>query len=845
MEAVVRLAPLALVALLLGAATAAAQGGPVAAPASAVRTATAARIDGPLTEAAWARSIPITSFVQREPAEGAAPTFRTEARVAYDDNALYVSVRAFDGEADRIQSYLTRRDVDSPSDWVEVYIDSYHDRRTAYHFAVNPAGVKRDGYMFNDDNYDSSWDAVWDVTTARDADGWRAEFRIPYSQLRFSRGGDGRLGFAVGRRIARRNEMSTWPLIARSGNGFVSQFGDLEEVVIPRATRRLELVPYAVGQVTTSPRQEGNPLHRTRDGDASVGVDLKYAITPALSLTATVNPDFGQVEADPAVVNLSGFETFFQERRPFFIEGSGNYQVGCGGGCDLFYSRRIGRSPRGAPALGDGEFSRQPAQSTILGAAKLTGRIGAFAVGTLAALSQEEQAEIALGSLRRREAVEPQSFYSVSRARREFSDRSSVGAILTTTTRQRVDALSFLPDTATTGGVDYDWRMGDKFALQGFLMGSTVRGTPEAIDLLQRSPVHSYQRPDAGHVAIDPLARSMSGHSGMVNFAKISGERVRLGANFSYKSTGFDLNDIGFLRRADEMGHSAFFNMRWESPGKYIRQKQFTVDTFRTQNLDGDRLGMGAGASTDWTFQNQWGTGGWSNLFPRVFDDRLTRGGPGGYVNGGFNAFHYFNSNDRLPVSFHWFTFFSRNTDGSRTLNMGPTIQLRPTSALSAEIGVSVDRNRSAAQWVGETETADRTHFVFGRLEQTTSAITTRVNYTVTPNLSLQVYAQPFVSAGAYSGFKELIDGRAARFDDRYAPFAYAENPDFRVLSFRTTNVMRWEFRPGSTLFVVWQQGREGFASNGSFQFGRHYRDVFATPSSNTLLVKLAYWVNR
>ena len=838
-----RRAVLALCVWLTGAAGAAAQSStPPLAPSP--RTASAIRLEGPPSAAIWARAEPITGFSQREPNEGAAPSFRTEGRVAYDDDAVYVAVRAFDSEANQIQSFLTRRDVDSRSDWIEIYIDSYHDRRTAYHFAVNPAGVKRDGYMFDDGNYDGGWDAVWDVTVSRDADGWRAEFRIPYSQLRFSRGGDGRLGFAIGRRTARTNEMATWPLIAKSGTGFVSQFGDLDGVTVPRAARRLELVPYTVARVATAPPQPGNPLHVGVDRDAAVGIDLKYAVTPALSLTATVNPDFGQVEADPAVVDLSGFETFFQERRPFFIEGSGTYQVGCGNGCDLFYSRRIGRSPRGAPGLADGEFSRQPAQSTILGAGKLTGRVGAFAVGTLAAISQEESAEIALGSLRRRETVEPQTFYSVSRARREFSDRSSIGTIVTTTNRQRVQTLSFLPDSATTGGVDYDWRIGERFALQGFFVGSTIRGTPEAIDQLQRSTVHSYQRPDAGHLTHDPLARSMSGHAGLVNFGRISGERVRFAANASYRTPGFDLNDIGFLRRADGIDHSAYLQLRWEKGGKYVREKYWTVDTWRTQNFDGDRLSLGMGSSTNWTFQNQLSIGAWSNVFPRSFDDRLTRGGPGGYVDGGVNGAFFLNTNDRLPVSAHWFSFFLRKPDGTSVTSLNPSLQMRPSPSLSLELGLGIERNRSTTQWIDSIEGPDGTHHAFGTLNQTTSSLTARVNYTLTPNLSLQVYGQPFVSAGQYSGFKELVNGRALREEDRYLPFAYDGNPDFRVLSFRTTNVMRWEFRPGSTLFVVWQQGREGFAPNGSFQFGRHYGDVFSTPASNTLLVKLAYWLN-
>ena len=315
--------------------------------------ATAVRIDGRVDEAAWDRARPIEAFVQRHPKEGAAPSFRTVARVLCDDSTIYVAVTAFDSNPDQIKGYLTRRDVASASDWVRVYIDSYHDRRTAYSFAVNPAGVKLDTYHFNDTNEDSSWDAVWDVVVRRDAAGWHAEFRIPFSQLRFSSGTDATLGFAIARTIGRLDETSTWPLLSKNASGWVSSFGELAGVVRPTSTKRLEIVPYVVAEAKTTPHDPGNPLQHNPDPGTTAGVDLKYAVTPPLTLSATVNPDFGQVEADPAVVNLTAFETFFDERRPFFIEGSGNFDVDLRGG-SLFYSRRIGRTPRGVPALAPG-----------------------------------------------------------------------------------------------------------------------------------------------------------------------------------------------------------------------------------------------------------------------------------------------------------------------------------------------------------------------------------------------------------------------------------------------------------------------------------------------------------
>ncbi len=367
--------------------------------------------DGRLLDAIWETAPVIDAFVQRTPHEGAAPSFPTQARVAYDATNLYVSVRAFDPEPEAIVGILTRRDENSPSDWLRIAIDSYHDGRTAYEFAVNPVGVKQDKYRFNDNAEDVSWDAVWDVVVSRDAEGWAAEFRIPFSQLRFDPETDGTFGFAVARQVGRLNEMSTWPLLARSASGMVSSFGDLIGLKVPSSGRRLELVPYMVSTAVTQPAEPGNPLVDPTDFGADPGMDLKFAVTPALTLTGTVNPDFGQVEADPAEVNLSAFETFFSERRPFFVEGAGvfKFDVDCNdGNCTgLFYSRRIGRAPQGNADTPDDGYSVAPAQTTILGASKLTGRIGSFSIGALNAVTSSEHATISHGASRLSQDVEP------------------------------------------------------------------------------------------------------------------------------------------------------------------------------------------------------------------------------------------------------------------------------------------------------------------------------------------------------------------------------------------------------------------------------------------------------
>lgn len=813
-------------------------------PPSPVSSASAARVEGELDEADWTGAEPITAFVQREPDEGAAPTHRTEARVLFDDEAIYVAVKAYDSNPGEIKAFLTRRDVNSSSDWIRVTIDSYFDRRTAYSFAVNPVGVKIDTYHFNDTNEDSTWDAVWDVATGVDPDGWRAEFRIPYSQLRFSRGGDGRLGFAISRTVARINETATWPLLSRNASGLVSELGVLAGVVPPSATRRLELIPYTVGELTTAPRQDGNPFQKNPDPASRVGLDLKYAVTPGVTLTGTVNPDFGQVEADPAVVNLSAFETFFQERRPFFIEGSGNFSFNCRD-CNLFYSRRIGRSPRGFPAVGDGEYVSRPGESTILGAGKLTGRVGSFSMGSLVAVTQEESAQIALGSTRRREVIEPATFYSVSRAKREFADQSFVGFILTTTHRNLVDSVGFLPSSAVIAGSDVDWRLGSRWQLTGSWAGSRIGGSEDAIELLQRSSVHYFQRPDADHVELDPSRTALNGHTGSIGFAKIAGERTRGSIGIGYQSPGFEPNDLGFVQRTDWIPMNSWVQIKWEKPRRYVRTVRINFNQWRAWNFDGDVLTNGFNFNAHWTWQNQWANGFGINLNGRTFDDRRTRGGPGAYNNPGWSTWQYLSTNDRKVVSLGWNSAFGRNPSGYWSFwNVEPGVTVRPTSAFSATAGILFSRNDEDAQWVRNLTVDGEPRYIFGQLDQTTTSVTTRVNYTITPNLSLQVYAQPFVSAGVYSDYKELVRPRAERHTDRYAPFAYAGNADFNVLSFRTTNVMRWEYKPGSALFVVWQQGRQGFTQRGSFDFSRDFGDVFSTPSTNTLLVKLAYWFN-
>jgi len=807
-------------------------------------SASAIQVDGDLSEDVWQQAPVITGFRQREPNDGAQASFETEARVAYDGVAMYIAVQAIDPEPSRIVGIRTRRDGDSPSDWIRVMVDSFHDRRSAYEFSVNPAGVKSDAYWFNDGNNDRGWDAVWDVAVSRNERGWRAEFRVPFSQLRFHPSSDAIFGFAVVRQIGRLNETTTWPLLSKSANGYVSSFGELTGLRLGSSQKRLELVPYVVGDLTTRPAQAGNPLHQSRNGSAEVGVDLKYALKPGLTLTATVNPDFGQVEADPAVVNLSAFETFFSERRPFFVEGSGifRFDTDCNdGSCSgLFYSRRIGRAPRGSPSVPDGGFADVPVQTTIVGAAKLTGRVGAFSIGAMNAITSDEDAIIADGTSRTRQTVEPLTGYSVVRARREFKNQSGLGFIMTATNRNTDELTRFLPGQAYTGGVDWDWRVNSRYSVTGFFAGSSVRGDTEAISALQQSNVHSYQRPDATHVEYDPMRSALNGTSAALSFNKIAGEHVRFSTNVSMKTPGFDSNDVGFLRRADSRNMSNWFQWRNERPSKYLRSFRFNLNQWAGWNFDGDRLNLGYNVNAHAVFSNNWATGSGANLNPQPFDDRATRGGPGAYGNAEKSLWAYLDTDSRKPLQGGVNFFVARDTLGSGSADVSPSITWRPSSFLSVNTGLSFSRTDDQQQWIANEDT----RHVFGRLQQRTVALTARVNYTVTPTLSIQLYAQPFVSAGDYSRFRQLANGRARDFAQRFSDTDYDGNPDFNYRSFRTTNVLRWEYRPGSTLFVVWQQGREDRLDHGTFRFGRDFSGVFEAPARNVFLVKWAYWLN-
>ncbi|HLL83733.1 MAG TPA: DUF5916 domain-containing protein, partial [Longimicrobium sp.] len=609
--------------------------------ATAARSVRAARvtgsiaIDGRLDEAAWAGAEAAANFTQSYPKAGAPPTERTEARVLYSDDAIYVGVRMFDSRPDSIAAQLARRDASGIySDWVHVALDSYHDRRTGFRFSVNPRNVQKDVYHSNDTDEDLDWDAVWQSATRVDSAGWTAEFRIPLSQIRFSgaeQGGGRVWGLQVQRDIARRDERDTWSPWSRTDAGYVSRFGDVTGLAGIRPVRRMELLPYVSNRLTRAPGDTDNPFYSSNDVGLSAGADFKVGITSGLTLTGTVNPDFGQVEVDPAVVNLSAFETFFPEKRPFFVEGSDVFRFGQVasfnnyGFQEYFYSRRIGREPQRRLSGDEISFTDAPSQSTILGAGKVSGKVGPWTLGIMDAVTSSEKARFVTEDGERRTAtVEPLTNYFVSRARREMrGGRTVVGAMATATHRDMSDeAFSpLLRSRAFFGGVDgeHSWA-NRRWRVSGYVAGTSVAGSRDVITAAQRSSARYYARPDADYLRLDSTRTSLTGHIAEAAIQR-SGD-WDLSLDVKQMSPGFEVNDLGFQGRTDYRSFTTFLGRRVNEPKGIFRDHSYFGYTYHAWNFGGDVILNGGAVGANGTFKNFWSAGGNLGYRPWTSDDR-------------------------------------------------------------------------------------------------------------------------------------------------------------------------------------------------------------------------------
>ncbi|MGH7566089.1 MAG: DUF5916 domain-containing protein, partial [Gemmatimonadota bacterium] len=815
----------------------------------------------------------IGDFIQKEPDFGQPPNNPTEIAFLYDDGALYVGVRAHSQSRETINDLMTRRDEMGNSEVLVVSLDTYLDRRTAYTFGVTAAGVRVDYFHPIDHEYerDFTFDPVWEAETEIGESGWTAEMRIPFSQLRFNAGEELLWGLNINRWVPSVNEDSYLVLIPRGETGWASRMADLVGLESIPSSRRIEVMPYVASSATFT--SEGlfdadDPFRDGRDMDARFGLDFKMGLGPNLTLDAAVNPDFGQVEADPAEVNLTAFETFFEERRPFFTAGQDHFS---GNGPTFFYSRRVGASPHGQA---EGDFVDTPRTTTILGAAKLTGRLeSGLSIGALAAITDEEEARAFDLSTRSTEAVrvEPRTSYGVLRLQQQFGEHASTIGLVLTGMKRDVDSddplSGILSENAFTGGLDWNKRWnGGEYEFLGHTGFSWVGGDSLAIGRLQQRSAHFFQRPDAPHVEFDPSRTSLSGWSAAMRGGKRSGTWVWNGGLW-FDSPGFDINDLGQLNRADDVAGWTHVEYNEREPGQHFRNWNVGMFQNANWNFDGVHRFQNVGVFTNYTFTNFWNGFLEHGRDIEVQSDNLTRGGPlmeipsAWWVAGGI--FSNFNDPTRYGIrSFTW-----QDGLGHWVWRVDPEFTAQPTDRLTLTLTpryVRTHDRQFITSRAGGLETTFGRRYLFGLIDRTEIAAPLRVNFSFTPETSLELYAEPFAAAGRYSDIGELAapetsdlrvygeaEGTTVSRDEETGNYTFTdgdaeielENPDFDVLSFRSNLVMRWEWRPGSTFFLVWQQNRSGASDEGRFVRPANLYDSLTADGENVLAIKFTYWL--
>jgi hypothetical protein len=854
------------------------------------------RLDGSLNEAVWRTALAATEFRQNQPSEGQPATQRTEVRFAYDDAALYVGARMFDDQgAAGVRSRLVRRDGSANADYVEVIFDTYHDHIGRLFFMVNPSGVRNDANGLGGGG-DDSWDPVWEVKTVVDSLGWTAEMRIPFSQLRFPTTTEEQTwGLQIWRQETRLNELSQWAFWGLTESGGPPRFGHLSGLTITRAPGRAELLPYMVGRSANLPVNDPtDPFQRAHSWDGRFGADARVLLTSNLTLNATVNPDFGQVEVDPAVVNLSAFETFFDERRPFFVEGAGYFGFG-GLNCffcsnvsslSMFYTRRIGRSPQMAGnafvTAGDSGYADIPENTTILGAAKLTGRTpSGWSIGALDAVTKRERATVQLpDSSRTTVTVEPFTNYFVGRVAKDLRGGATVlRAIGTSVVRNLDDPYlgARLSSHAESFGLGTDmWFRNRDYHLMAQVAGTQVTGDPAAMHRLQTSPARYFQRPDRGHGSngvlsdsLDPTLTALRGLGAYARFARETGNLL-WEVSTNLRTPGFENNDIAFLSRADYWWMSANIFPQWLKPTKWYRQLFFIVGGQQQYNFDWDL--------TDRQIQlfgyiqplNYWEIQGFWIHRTDVFDDRLSRGGPV-LRRPGIDFWSTNISTDRRKnVVLNGNGDIGCNREGNCDRSASLSVELRPRHNVSLSFGPSISHSEDGFQYVQTVADPTATAFggqryVFADVVQNSLAMDTRLNITFSPNLTLELFMQPLIASGDFSRYKEFAAPRGLRRlvygvdigtvtpvaagdsidpDGAGAAAGFVIPPrDFTFRSLRGNAVLRWEYRPGSTLFLVWTRNGESSLGRGRIDFGEDSRALFRGPSQNIFLIKVNYWL--
>lgn len=848
---------------------------------SAIRTNSHITIDGILSEPIWQNAETISDFIQREPNENTKPTERTVVKIVYDNDALYVGATMYDDSPDSIVANLARRDVDINADLFGIYLDPYFDKRSGFYFGLSAGGTFYDGTLYNDTWSDESWDGVWQGKAHIDAKGWTVEMRIPFSQLRFKLKETNIWGVDFERDIARKHEKDYLVYIPKNSSGFVSRFAELSGINNINPPRDFEIVPYVTTKAEYSNPATDDPFNNGSQYTPNLGADLKLGIGTNLTLNATINPDFGQVEIDPAVINLSDVETYFDEKRPFFVEGSSIFEFGRGGvtnywnfnwwNPNIFYSRRIGRAPEGS--IPDADFVDEPGGTHIIGAAKLTGKFdGDWNIGTIQAVTSKEDARYQYEGNKYTTPVEPTTYYGIIRLQKEINEGHQGIGLMSTYTNRFFSSSSLedqLNKNALVGGID-GWTYLDNsgtWVVNGWFMGSFIKGNKTDILNLQTSSRHYFQRPDSKYVSVDSSATSLNGYGGRIVFSKQKGN-WGVNSAIGTVSLGFEINDLGFLPVTNVINAHFASWYEWTKPTKYFRYLMLGGAVFRNYDYGGDITWEGVFHNGNATLLNYY-TVNWDLAYnPSTLNIRGTRGGPSAKNPPGYQADLSIGTDSRKNWQLNLSGgFYNTNYSSSRYISTG--ISFNPSPSVSISLSPELDKDYENSMWVNsyddpyDVKTFGK-RYVFAQFNQTTLSAGIRLNWTFTPELSLQLYLQPLISSGKYWHFKELAQPgtysfnlygeNGSTFDEKSytvdpdgngpAPSFTIDNPDYNFVSLRGNAVLRWEYLPGSVVYFVWTQTRSDQETIGDFQFNNSVHRMLTLHPDNIFVIKFTYWFN-
>jgi hypothetical protein len=830
-------------------------------------------IDGAILDAAWDVVEWSSDFTEKNPDEGTAPAYQTKFKVIYDTKYLYIAIRAYDDEPELIQQRLSRRDG-FQGDRVNVVIDSYHDKRTAFVFTTTAAGVKGEELASqNGGNWDDSYNPIWYTNAKVDAQGWTAEMKIPFSQLRFGKAEEQIWGFNINRNIFRFQETSLWQRIPNDQAGFISEAGELHGLKDLVPQKQLEIQPFVVLQQDIYPTEAGNPFKTGSDFKLNAGLDAKIGITNDLTLDLTINPDFGQVEADPGAIALDGFQIFFREQRPFFVENFNIFDFEFANGSDnLFYSRRIGRNPNRDATLNPGEFAEVPQNSTILGAAKFSGKTrDVWSIGVLESVTANEYATIRqVDGSEREQIVEPMTNYFVARAQKDFNERNSfIGGIFTATNRHLNGNFNELHKAAYTAGVDFQHNWNNReYYIEGNAIFSHVLGSVEAITATQQTLRHNFQRVDATHVSVDENKTSLTGTGGRVEFGRNGGQNFRFDGGLIWRSPELELNDVGFLRRTDEIIQFGNLNYLWQIPTDIYRNINVGFEQSTNYDFGGNLNRVRFEVQGRFTWINNWSTNTGYGLSTNFYDNFFLRGGP--RWKRPDTSFMYFFINSDSSKLFSFTLGYSGRRSSENVVGRDRFVirtNYQPTDAFSMSFNIEFENLFDRTQYVTETPATpanNDTRYILGRIQNQTLTTTLRLNYSFTPDISLQFYGQPFISKGRYTDLNYVLNPLGNSINDRISVYNEQQialendryiidentdgvtdysfsNPDFSFTQLQTNLVARWEYIPGSEIFLVWARGSVGDADLSNSLVDSVSDQVFRTPANDTFLVKFTY----